>query len=140
MPSQSRGVPRPGCVFTVIHHIASQPGSSWFQSTLQATEHVWQPMHLFRSKTQASCRLACVTVPMARFSSRVSGSRPLAPADPLHVHAHRPVRGDRLPGEEPVLEMTVVAHETQVLDVTRLEVGLAPPLFVPFRLQTLLNH
>ena len=35
-----RGVPRPGCVLTVIHHIASVPGSSCGQSNLHATEQV----------------------------------------------------------------------------------------------------
>src|SRR3990172_3534422 len=54
MVSQSLGVPRPGCVFTVIHHMCSEPASPSFQRTLQATEQVWQPMHLLRSNTQAS--------------------------------------------------------------------------------------
>src|SRR3990172_2634613 len=55
MVSQSRGCPRPGSVFTVHHHWYSLP-SSRVHSTLQATEQVWQPMHLLRSNTMATCR------------------------------------------------------------------------------------
>src|SRR3990170_7006582 len=99
MDSQSFGVPRPGCVLTVIHHIGSVP-SSCVQSTLQATEHVWQPMHLLRSKTQASCRFEAVIVPM--FSSPplpvVVGSSGLH-----HIDAHGAVGWDRLPGQRTVL-------------------------------------
>src|SRR3990167_11144670 len=103
MVSQSFGVPRPGWVFVVIHHMCSVP-SSCVQSTLQATEHVWQPMHLLRSKTQASCRFEAVIVPM--FSSPpllvVVGSSGLH-----HIDAHGAVCWDGLPGQRPVLQVAV---------------------------------
>src|SRR3989304_1082405 len=103
MDSQSFGVPRPGCVLTVIHHIGSVP-SSCVQSTLQATEHVWQPVHLLMSKTPASCRFEAVIVPM--FSSPplplVAGSSVLH-----HIDPHGAVGRDGLPGERPELQGAV---------------------------------
>src|SRR3989304_3881431 len=99
MVSQSFGVPRPGWVFVVIHHMCSVP-SSCVQRTLQATEHVWQPMHLLRSKTQASCRFEAVIVPM--FSSPplplVAGSSVLH-----HIDPHGAVGRGGPPGERPEL-------------------------------------
>src|SRR3972149_8956758 len=99
--SQSRGVPRPGWVLTVIHHVGSVP-SSCVQRTLQATEHVWQPMHLFRSKTQASCRsdvagnvLAMVTPPFLLRATLAWW----CPIDPFDVHEHSSARLGGLPAE-----------------------------------------
>src|SRR3990170_5847733 len=53
---QPRGVPCPGTVETMFHHMYSIPSSS-VHSVLQAMVQVWQPRHLFMSNTAASWRL-----------------------------------------------------------------------------------
>ncbi len=50
--SQRVGKPVPGLVSTLFHHMYSVPGRS-VHTFLQATEHVWHPMHLSRWKTMA---------------------------------------------------------------------------------------
>src|SRR5215471_778013 len=48
------GKPVPGLVSTLFHHMYSAPLRS-VQMFLQAMLHVWQPMHLSRWKTIATC-------------------------------------------------------------------------------------
>src|SRR5512146_3208345 len=52
--SQAVGKPVPGFVSTLFHHMYSAPLRS-VQTFLQATEQVWQPMHLSRWKTIETC-------------------------------------------------------------------------------------
>src|SRR3990172_6627998 len=142
MVSQSRGVPRPGCVFVVIHHMCSVP-SSCVQRTLQATEHVWKPMHLFRSKTQASCRSDVTGGVLVMAAPPFLLRATLAwrcPVDPLDVHEHSAVRRDGLPVERTVLQVAVAAHQTQPLHNPRLYVRLAVPLAVHVRLEAVVDN
>src|SRR3990170_3243210 len=122
MLSQSRGVPRPGWVFTVIHHMWSVP-SSCVQSTLQATEQVWQPMHLLRSNTQASWRREAVAFGFGIMAISVPVRAAKACLLPrylfrqaLHVHINGAVYRDGLPGQGPVLEVAVPRGQAQPLD------------------------
>src|SRR3989304_9354961 len=73
-------------VLTMFHHMYSMAGWS-VQSVLHEMVHVWQPRHLLRSKTNASCRSTCSAAMMGlafRYasicSSCQSGEKALMPA------------------------------------------------------------
>src|SRR3972149_4111773 len=57
--SQRLGYPLPGWVSTLFQYMYSRP-LRLVHWVLQAVVQVWQPMHLFRSMTIASCRFDIV--------------------------------------------------------------------------------
>src|SRR3990172_3254528 len=105
----------------------SVPSSPSGHRTLQATEQVWQPMHLFRSKTQASWCLPLVVI----FVPPLTGL--------LDVDGHRAVYGDRLPMKRPVFEVPVAAGQVEPLDHAGLDVSLGVPPFVHVRLEAVVD-
>ena len=68
------------------------------------------------------------------------GNRRARSADLLQVHPQRAVRRNRLPGEDPVLEMPVASRHPQVFDVAGLEVRLALPVLVHVGLEAVVEQ
>src|ERR1041385_8240986 len=64
--SYRRGYPCPGRVSTLLNHTYSTP-VRLVHACLQVTEQVWQPMHLSRFITMASCAITRIsTAPPGR--------------------------------------------------------------------------
>src|SRR5262247_116691 len=59
--SYVRGYPCPGRVSTLLNQTYSTP-DRLVHACLQVTEQVWQPMHLSRFITIASCAMTCMSV------------------------------------------------------------------------------
>src|SRR3972149_3511303 len=108
--SHSVGKPVPGLVSTLFHHMYSVPLRS-VQMFLQATEQVWQPMHLSRWKTIETCARMFMPPPFPR--------RRL-PLEPLELaHDRIGVAGedpDRAPVVEAVRELRLAAGEQDGVD------------------------
>src|SRR3990170_1239227 len=97
-------------VLTMFHHMYSMAGWS-VQSVLQAIVQVWQPRHLFRSNTKASCRSTCCpTMTAPRFPLRLDlqflpvGRKGLD-ASPLLIAALPHGEGDPVPAGPPLILM-----------------------------------
>src|SRR5262245_3701541 len=58
--SYRRGYPCPGRVSTLLNHTYSTP-ERLVHACLQVTEQVWQPMHLSRFITIASCAMTRIS-------------------------------------------------------------------------------
>ena len=89
----------PGLVSTLFHHMYSAPFRS-VQTFLQATLHVWQPIHLSRWKTIDTCERIFMISPLILRCAR----------ELTNQHEGIPVDACRSPIIHAVGELTVAAH------------------------------
>src|SRR5918998_2722534 len=75
-----RGYPCPGLVSTLLNHAYSTP-PRLVQACLQVTLQVWQPMHLSRFITMASCAISLIGSLRMRRSASSVGHLLAAPTD-----------------------------------------------------------
>src|SRR3990172_9414687 len=85
--SQRLGYPLPGWVSTLFQYMYSRP-LRLVHWVLQAVVQVWQPMHLFRSITIASCRFDIILPLRIPDKKRLTAKTPRTPSFPLLQHGH----------------------------------------------------